>query len=397
MDYCALAVTDVGIKKQTNQDGVCIRVADTKEVGQIAMAVICDGMGGLSKGEVVSTTVVRAFSDWFERVAAQGLSIYSMEEVSEAWKQMLKEENQRILEFGRKIHVNMGTTCSALFLMGNEYVIVHVGDTRIYTLMGECHSLARSASDTRCLKGTVRQLTADQTYVAREVRLGNMTPEQARTHAKRSVLLQCVGASREVEPQVVLGEVRAGTVFLLCSDGFRHMLSEQEMHENLYPVDFGDVGRLEKKGIKLVELVKERGEKDNISVAVVQCGEARQNGRTTCEGQKARRNKWEACGSQKVGTAVCKNQKAGSEEDVRANVGWREKLWCMAKNRKRERMSEQAMETAQAAEMKRPAKSASAAELEQTAELPTLELKDIEITKILQSITMVHANEVINH
>ena len=159
MYYCASAVTDVGTRKQTNQDGICIRVANTKEHGQVAMAVICDGMGGLSKGEVASATVVHMFSNWFERVVSQGLFLYSMEEISEAWKRMLGEENRRILEFGRKIHVNIGTTCSALFLMGNEFVIAHVGDTRIYAMTGEGRSLARSALDIKSLEGTVRQLT----------------------------------------------------------------------------------------------------------------------------------------------------------------------------------------------------------------------------------------------
>ncbi len=363
MYYCASAVTDVGTRKQTNQDGICIRVANTKEHGQVAMAVICDGMGGLSKGEVASATVVRMFSNWFERVVSQGLFLYSMEEISEAWKRMLREENRRILEFGRKIHVNIGTTCSALFLMGNEFVIAHVGDTRIYAMTGEAFSPTRVTSDTICSKGRtlpiirwplrqgasgkgcwkggIRQLTLDQTYVAREVRLGNMTSEQARTHAKRSVLLQCVGASREVEPQVVLGEVRAGTVFLLCSDGFRHVLSEGEMYKNLYSVAFGNAKRLERNGKKLVKLVKERGEKDNISVAVIQCEE-----------------------SEELSSA--------------AEVGPSMKVFSTA-------------------EPGQSGKLDMASELEQTAELPTLKPKNLEITEILQSITIIHADEVINH
>lgn len=374
MYYSASAVTDVGTRKQTNQDGICIRVANTKEHGQVAMAVICDGMGGLSKGEVASATVVRMFSNWFERVVSQGLFLYSMEEISEAWKRMLREENRRILEFGRKIHVNIGTTCSALFLMGNEYVIAHVGDTRIYAMTGEAFSPTRVTSDTICSKGRtlpiirwplrqgasgkgcwkggIRQLTLDQTYVAREVRLGNMTPEQARTHAKRSVLLQCVGASREVEPQVVLGEVRAGTVFLLCSDGFRHVLSEGEMYKNLYSVAFGNAKRLERNSKKLVKLVKERGEKDNISVAVIQCEESRE---------------------------------LSSAAEVEPSM----KMFLAAE-------VEPTMKMFLAAEPGRLGNRVMASNLEQTAELPTLKPKNLEITEILQSITMVHADEVIS-
>lgn len=65
MKYIAIAETDVGIAKDTNQDSILIKHADS-QVGELVLAVICDGMGGLAKGELASATVIREFSRWFD-------------------------------------------------------------------------------------------------------------------------------------------------------------------------------------------------------------------------------------------------------------------------------------------------------------------------------------------
>ena len=64
MNYNIALHTDVGIRKETNQDSMCVKQAET-EKGQILLAIICDGMGGLSQGELASATVVRDFDKWF--------------------------------------------------------------------------------------------------------------------------------------------------------------------------------------------------------------------------------------------------------------------------------------------------------------------------------------------
>ena len=65
MDFLIAAHTDVGIRKKTNQDSVLIKVADT-DCGKVCFAAVCDGMGGLRKGELASATLIRDFSDWFD-------------------------------------------------------------------------------------------------------------------------------------------------------------------------------------------------------------------------------------------------------------------------------------------------------------------------------------------
>ena len=62
MEFLATAHSDIGIKKKTNQDSVLIQIAKT-DVGNIAFAMVCDGMGGLAKGELASATVIKAFAN----------------------------------------------------------------------------------------------------------------------------------------------------------------------------------------------------------------------------------------------------------------------------------------------------------------------------------------------
>lgn len=251
MQFVVTADTDVGTSKRTNQDSVLVKHASTN-LGEVVMAIICDGMGGLSKGELASATVVRAFSEWFDRELPLELKNLDMQIVASKWCLLLKTLNARILEYSASMQgESMGTTFSGILMVGEEYVIVHVGDSRVYHI-----------------SSSLVQLTTDQTFVAREVARGTMTLEQAKTDKRRNMLLQCVGASKVVDPQVILGKVEKG-VYMLCSDGFRHEITKQEIYESLNPINLMSKSTMHSNTKYLMELVKKRGERDNISVILV--------------------------------------------------------------------------------------------------------------------------------
>lgn len=250
MRYMAIAETDIGISKTTNQDSVLIRHA-LSSAGEVCLAVVCDGMGGLAKGELASATVIRAFSDWFDRELPFELNQLDLHVIGGKWSLMLKELNNKIMNYGEQIGAALGTTFSGILMVGDAYVFAHVGDSRIYHF-GE----------------TVHQLTVDQTFVAREVMRGTMTPEQAKTDKRRNLLLQCVGASKTVEPQVVCGVAQKG-IYMLCSDGFRHVITEGEMKTEFSLERMADKNAMHSSARKLIELVKARQERDNISVALI--------------------------------------------------------------------------------------------------------------------------------
>ncbi|MBE6784924.1 MAG: serine/threonine-protein phosphatase [Ruminococcaceae bacterium] len=250
MRFIATADTDIGISKNTNQDSLLVKHAKT-DIGEVLMAIVCDGMGGLSKGELASATVIRAFSEWFDNELPFELENTDMQIIGSKWSLMLKDLNVKISEYGDEIGSSLGTTFSGILFVEDKYVLVHVGDSRIYHI-----------------GSSLNQLTTDQTFVAREISRGNMTPEQAKTDKRRNLLLQCVGASKVVEPQIICGNTDKGA-YMLCSDGFRHEISEAEIYESLNPVNLMNKEAMHSNVKYLIEQNKQRHERDNISVILV--------------------------------------------------------------------------------------------------------------------------------
>ena len=251
MRFIATADTDIGISKDTNQDSVLIKhaMADGKE---ILLAVVCDGMGGLSKGELASATVIRAFAKWFDEELPFELENVDLQVIGAKWSLLLKELNAQILEYSKENGIEgVGTTFSGILFIDDQYVIGHVGDTRIYHI-----------------GSSMTQLTTDQTFVAREISRGTMTLEQAKTDKRRNLLLQCIGASKVVEPQIICGRTEKGA-YMLCSDGFRHEITEAEIYESLNPINLMNKDAMHNNAKYLIEQNKSREEKDNISVLLI--------------------------------------------------------------------------------------------------------------------------------
>lgn len=272
LHYTVAAQTDVGISKSVNQDSLTVKVANTP-YGETAVAVLCDGMGGLEQGEVASAVVVRACEQWFLRelplaLRERGGNLDAFW-LKDCWNRLANECNTRILDYSREHLTTMGTTLTMLLLFGGSFYIAHVGDCRAYRMKD-----SRRGSYNR-----IERLTTDQTYVAREVALGHMTPEQAKNDSRRNVLLQCIGTVNQVEPDFICGECQTGDSFLLCSDGFRHELSEREMydycHLALENVEWCVAYRQENSHVMngqlqyLIEQNKIRMEKDNISAVLL--------------------------------------------------------------------------------------------------------------------------------
>lgn len=252
MNYLTAVHTDAGIRKSTNQDSALIETAAT-DYGQILLSVVCDGMGGLAKGEVASAMLAKAFSRWFHqefpRLLYSGLEVNALRE---SWTNLILEQNQKISNYGLECNVSLGTTLAALLLVDNIYYIINVGDSRVYYTKDGFH-----------------QMTLDQTYVQREMDLGRMTQEEAKTHPRRNVLLQCVGASSVIEPDFYVGEYQRDSLFMMCSDGFRHVITPEEFHEKMKPELMVTEEKMKETAVYFTELNKGRGEDDNISVVLI--------------------------------------------------------------------------------------------------------------------------------
>ena len=252
MNFIASASTDIGIKKTTNQDSLSVKVFNTQQ-GKMVFAVLCDGMGGLSKGELASATLVEAFNNWMcTELPALCEGEISENTIASQWSRVISQQNARIMNYGRSINTNMGTTVVAMLLTETKYFIMNVGDSRAYEIVDG-----------------VRQITKDQTVVAYEVEIGKITPEQALNDPRRSVLLQCVGASDDITPAYYFGETRKNAVYMVCSDGFIHEITEEELFGMLSPDKMISKEAMKSNIDDLIDLNKKRMEKDNISVITI--------------------------------------------------------------------------------------------------------------------------------
>ena len=103
--YICAYCSDVGIRKKTNQDSMLLKQIETKE-GQIVFAVLCDGMGGMSKGELASATVIRNFGQWFHNsFLLKGLD-WKEQEVITQWKSVLSNSNQELIQYSNENKAN---------------------------------------------------------------------------------------------------------------------------------------------------------------------------------------------------------------------------------------------------------------------------------------------------
>lgn len=254
MEFKIAIHTDIGSVKASNQDSICVKEAYTPE-GTVLLAAVCDGMGGLEKGEVASKTMVELLDAWFEKDLSYLLAKADRKkEICNSLDMLVKNCNRIIMSYGAQRHIQLGTTVTVLlFLPDGNYVICHVGDTRAYIINNY----------------TAEVLTEDQTLVQRELRMGRITKEQALTDPRANVLLQCVGASKQVQPVFLQGAVMDNVCYMLCSDGFRHKITQKEIAEAFSPVVNANEVIMKRNIVALVDKNIERGETDNISALLI--------------------------------------------------------------------------------------------------------------------------------
>lgn len=252
MRFLSAAHTDIGITKKINQDSFTLKIAKSTK-RNIAFAVLCDGMGGLKNGELASAFVVNAFSNWFEQVfPAMVDNKLDFEIIKNQWNSIAVSQCEKIMEYGNANGISLGTTLSAILCVDSQYIIIHIGDTRIYKLSDR-----------------IEQLTTDHTFVANEVVHKRMTVDQAKTDSRKNILLQCIGASKNIECEFKTGTMGENEEFLLCCDGFRHEISSDEIYGVLAPDFMSSEKVMRKSLVDLVNLNKKRNEKDNITAILI--------------------------------------------------------------------------------------------------------------------------------
>jgi protein phosphatase len=273
MYFSAGLATDKGTVKEINQDSMMLKVAMSKEFGRIAFGLVCDGCGGLSYGEIASASYVRRMEDWFYNELPGILSneddtrrldvAYEIrhdpiELIKGNWTYISTEMNERLYEYGLQKHTNVGTTVCMLIILGNEYLAMNIGDSRIY----------------RYSDGEVSCITHDHSYVQKQLDEGRISEKEALDSPMKSVLLQCVGAVSKVDPYFSRGTIDSDETFVLCCDGFWRKTSKSDFAKIMTLSDQDTEEKIEAALKDHIEWLKHDGENDNISAILVRARDA---------------------------------------------------------------------------------------------------------------------------
>lgn len=255
MNYWTSCITDMGTYRKSNQDALLLKTAKTP-VGTVLLAAVADGVGGLKCGELASNTMVHDLNDWFDgKLPGLLKSSGKMARIKESLLGVIGNTHTKLHNYMQQRDIQLGTTVALLLLFKNQCLIIHVGDTRIYQYD----------------EYEMYQLTKDHTYVQREMDAGRMTAKEAKASNRGHVLTQCIGSSAHMMPDIREGEIETPTVFLICSDGFRNLLTDEELADILE--QSGNCSRdvYDKILQNTVNIIRQRGERDNISALLVRC------------------------------------------------------------------------------------------------------------------------------
>lgn len=229
-----LSFSEKGCIRKNNEDSFLVLPAD-------GIYAVADGMGGHRAGEVASSTALQELEKWAPRLVEledQALESSLAEAFVEA-NRVVYESSTTIPEYA-----GMGTTLTVLLVRNKTVVIAHVGDSRAYLWRDEA----------------LTSLTIDHSLVGELVRLEQISLEEAEKHPQRHVLMRAVGADQKIEMDCKSISLQTGDVFLLCTDGFSNMISNEELAEEFLEPGSWD-GRFE----KLRKLTLERGAPDNFT------------------------------------------------------------------------------------------------------------------------------------
>lgn len=233
----AHGLSHVGKVREENQDAIHVCRPDDERSAHFGyLYAIADGMGGYEHGGIASTLALeKLFESFYTGQPTQPI---------QRLRSGIQNANLGVYQAAQRLQARMGTTLTAVCIMGNRAHIAHIGDSRAY--------LIRNRQAT-CL-------TNDHTMVGDLVRMRLLSPDKVRTHNQRSVLNKSLGMELFVQPDITQVEVRHEDRIILCTDGVWSVVQDDDF-ARLGAVS-PDTDTLSKH---LIDLALEKDSDDNIS------------------------------------------------------------------------------------------------------------------------------------
>lgn len=234
--------TDIGMVRHSNQDSY----AAGEMPGGVAWAVVCDGMGGVSGGNIASATAVKMISEIISSTYREGMNANSIRTMLQS---AVYSANVSIFDMAKSVEElsGMGTTVVAAVVSGGLVHVVHAGDSRAYIVSGS----------------QMEQITRDHSIVQSMIEDGRITAEEARKHPRKNIITRALGVEESIEIDYNEIELKEGQQLLICTDGLTNYLEPPMIMTILQQYSFYEYPE------KLIESANKNGGGDNITVVVI--------------------------------------------------------------------------------------------------------------------------------
>ena len=234
------AKTDIGKTRETNQDAFDTGYFNDGTV----WAVVCDGMGGVSGGQVASSLCIDKTVNAIKRSYRENMTVNNVKNMLVS---AINAANSYVFDESLKDRElkGMGTTIVAVVIVNNIAVVAHVGDSRAYIV-----------------NDTIKQITKDHSYVQLLVDNGKITLEEAENHPDKNIITRAIGIEGFVDVDVDIVDIKEEDIILLCTDGLNGYVRDDDILKTVK--EYGDSSTE-----KLVETANLNGGHDNITVVLI--------------------------------------------------------------------------------------------------------------------------------
>ncbi|MFR2018750.1 Stp1/IreP family PP2C-type Ser/Thr phosphatase [Eubacterium sp.] len=237
-----VAKTDKGLVRENNQDAYAVGELP----GEVAWAVVCDGMGGAAGGNIASALAVKVISDKITSSYNEKMRDSSIKNLLDS---AITAANIEVYDmaYSRPDLKGMGTTVVAVVVRDNVAHIAHAGDSRAYIVN----------------KDGVEQITVDHSLVQNLVDRGEITKEEAEHHPNKNVITRALGVDKRIDVDFSEVDLQENETLILCTDGLSNCVNNAEIADDIKD------GQYYAFADRLVKRANKNGGNDNITVVAI--------------------------------------------------------------------------------------------------------------------------------